>query len=193
MSSATEILDFWFGTSQAAATPSQVRKVWFAKDPEFDQLIQNRFQATYEQAAAGQLNHWQALPEGCVALILLLDQFPRHMFRGKPRAFSTDHLALSIAQQAINHGFDQQLPALQCWFLYIPFMHSEQLEQQRQSVELFRQLKDAEPKTASAFCYAVKHLEVVEQFGRFPHRNSILGRVSTPEEVAFLKQRGSSF
>lgn len=189
MSSVDEILDFWFGNAQESDY-GKARKVWFIKDPEFDQQVRTRFQATYQEA--GKMDSWQQSPQGCVALVLLLDQFPRNMFRGEPGAFATDSQALSVAQQAIAHNLDQQLPPLQRWFLYIPFMHSENLKHQRQSVELFRQLRDV-AETASAFPYAVKHLEVIERFGRFPHRNPILGRVSTPAEIEFLKQPGSSF
>ena len=192
MSSVNEILDFWFGTSQED-TAGIARKVWFTKDPGFDQTIQTRFMADYQQAAAGKLYHWQQSSQGCVALVLLLDQFPRNMFRGSARAFATDTQALSVTQHAIACALNQELPPLQRWFLYIPFMHSENLDHQRQSVELFRQLRDEDSETKSAFPYAVRHLEVIERFGRFPHRNKILGRVSTPEETEFLKQPGSSF
>lgn len=192
MSSVDEILDFWFGTSRED-TAGKARKVWFKKNPGFDQIIQTRFMADYQKAAAGKLDHLQQSSQGCVALVLLLDQFPRNMFRGDRRAFATDPQALSVTQHAIARGLDQQLPPLQRWFLYIPFMHSENLDHQRQSVELFRHLRDEDPETASAFPSAVRHLEVIERFGRFPHRNQILDRVSTPEEIEFLKQPGSSF
>jgi len=191
MASVDEILEFWFGN--CAETAAKARKAWFIKNSEFDQSIRTHFQDDYQKAAAGELDHWQQTAPGCVALILLLDQFPRNMFRSDPRAFATDLQSQAITQQAIARGLDQELPALQRWFLYIPFMHSENLAHQQQSVELFRQLKDAAPETASAFTYAVRHLEVIERFGRFPHRNQILNRTSTPEEVAFLKQPGSSF
>jgi len=190
MASIDDILEFWFGS---ADTVGKARQVWFIKNSEFDQTIRIRFQDDYQQAAAGKLEHWQQTAPGCVALILLLDQFPRNMFRSDPRAFATDLQSQAITQQAIARGLDQELPALQRWFLYIPLMHSENLAYQRQSVELFRQLKDVEPETASAFTYAVRHLKVIERFGRFPHRNQILNRTSTPEEVKFLKQPGSSF
>lgn len=190
MSGIEQILDFWFNDPQA---PPGTRKVWFAKDPKFDQLIRSRFQNDYHAAAAGQLDQWQESPQGCVALILLLDQFPRNMFRDTPTAFDTDPQALAVTERAIKRGFDQKLPSLQRWFLYIPLMHSENLNHQNQSVQLFAQLRDQNPETASAFSYAVRHQEVIERFGRFPHRNKILGRASTLEEVEFLKQPGSSF
>ncbi len=191
MSSVNEILDFWFGTSQADS--GKARKAWFIKDPTFDQTIQTRFETDYQAAATGKLDSWQRSAQGCVALTLLLDQFPRNLFRRHPRAFATDAQALMVAEQAIAGGLDQELLPLQRWFLYIPYMHSENLDHQRQSVELFHHLRDADPETASAFPYAIKHLEIIEWFGRFPHRNQILDRVSTPEEIDFLKQPGSSF
>lgn len=190
MSEVAQILDFWFSNPQA---PAGTRKVWFAKDPNFDQLICSRFQNDYQAAATGQLDQWQESPQGCVALILLLDQFPRNMFRDTPAAFDTDPQALAVTEHAIRHSFDQKLPPLQRWFLYIPLMHSENLNYQNQSVQLFAQLRDQASETASAFSYAVRHQEVIKQFGRFPHRNNILNRASTFEEVEFLKQPGSSF
>lgn len=186
-----EIIDFWFGTPEAGQAKS--RKVWFRKDPDFDQEIRIRFLADYDQAAAGALVAWQSSPQGCLALALLLDQFPRNMFRDNPQAFATDGQAIAIAQHAIAQDLDQVLPPIQRWFLYIPFMHSEKLADQQRSVELFRQLSQEEPETASAYKYAIKHLQVIERFGRFPHRNSILGRKTTLEEAEFLKQPGSSF
>jgi uncharacterized protein (DUF924 family) len=191
MAQIQDIIGFWFGTAEAGQLKS--RKVWFRKDPDFDQEIRSRFLADYDQAAAGALVEWQSSPQGCLALALLLDQFPRNMFRDNPQAFATDEQAIAIAQPAIAQGLDQVLPPIQRWFLYIPFMHSEKLADQQRSVELFRQLSQEEPETASAYEYAIKHLQVIERFGRFPHRNSILGRKTTLEEAEFLKQPGSSF
>jgi len=130
--------------------------------------------------------------EECVTLVLLFDQFPRSMFRGIPQAFATDDRALAIAQRALAKGFDQSLPVVQSWFLYMPLAHSENLEHQRQAVELFYPLRN-NPDADGTYSYAVKHLAVVEQFGRFPHRNQVLDRESTPAEREFLKQPGSSF
>lgn len=186
-----EILDFWFGKPEDADY-GKIRKFWFTKNREFDQEVRSRFLSVYQQAAAGQLDEWQTSPESCLALIILLDQFPRNMFRSQPQAFATDPQALGIAQYAITQGFDQQLLPIQRWFIYMPFEHSENLGHQRQSVELFSTLKD-DPDCASGIDYAHRHLKVIERFGRFPHRNQILGRESTPEEVEFLQQPGSSF
>ncbi|MBF2049676.1 MAG: DUF924 family protein [Leptolyngbya sp. IPPAS B-1204] len=187
------VLSFWFGDPPEAASYAQRRKFWFGKQPEFDAEIRQKFAAIYEQAAAGALDAWQQLPAGCLALVIVLDQFSRNMFRDTPQAFATDAKALQIAQQAVAQGFDQQLAPIQRIFLYLPFEHSENLADQHQSVELTRQLSAEVPELADVFDYAVRHQDVIERFGRFPHRNRILGRESTPEEIEFLKQPGSSF
>ena len=134
----------------------------------------------------------QDSPENCLALILLLDQFPRNMFRGTPQAFATDSTALATAEYAVNHNFDRELLTVQKSFIYLPFQHSENLENQQKSVELFSQLS-GEPDSDSLIEYALQHLVIIERFGRFPHRNQILGRETTPEEAEFLKQPGSGF
>jgi uncharacterized protein (DUF924 family) len=187
------ILSFWFGDSPEESSYEQRRKLWFRKRPELDAEIRQRFADVYEQAAVGELDPWQQAPSSCLALILLLDQFPRNMFRDTPQAFATDAKALEVAQQAVAQGFDQQLTPIQRIFVYLPFEHSENLAHQQRSVELMRQLSTEAPELDDVFDYAVRHQEVIERFGRFPHRNSILGRQSTPEEVEFLKQPGSSF
>ncbi len=189
MAEINEILHFWF--TDPDGTVGKNRKVWFSKDPEFDAAVRDRFLAAYHQAAAGELDSWQQTASGCLALILLLDQFPRNMFRGQPASFATDEKALAVAHGAIAQGFDRTLPLIQRWFVYLPFMHSEDLDIQRQSVELFRQFAE-DPETQSSYPYAIKHLEVIQRFGRFPHRNVILGRENTPQETEFLKQPGSS-
>jgi uncharacterized protein (DUF924 family) len=190
MSLIDEILTFWF--EDPTGVMAKNRKAWFAKDPAFDQAIRDRFLPTYEQAAVGQLDDWQETAPGILALILVLDQFPRNLFRGEPRSFATDGKALDLAQTAIARGLDQQLPLIQRWFVYMPLMHSEDLAVQHQAVDVFRQFAD-DPETQSSYPYAIKHRDVIEQFGRFPHRNAILGRENTPAETAFLKQPGSSF
>jgi uncharacterized protein (DUF924 family) len=187
MSSIDEILDFWFAQGKEAEY-AQRRRVWFRKDPSFDQAIRTRFRTDYEQAAAGKLNDWQESAQGCLALILLLDQFPRNMFRGEAQSFATDDQALKVAQYAIAQGFDQKLPPIRRMFIYLPFEHSENVEHQHQAVQWMQQLQ-IEDVTA----YAIKHRAVIERFGRFPHRNKILGRLNTAEEEEFLQQPGSSF
>ena len=191
MSRSEEILAFWFGQPDAADY-GKPRKFWFQKKPEFDNELRDKFLPDYEKAIIGDLNSWFKSPTSCLALILLLDQFPRNMFRGDPQAFATDWEALGAAQHAIAQGYDREMLPVQRWFIYLPFEHSENLEHQRQAVKFFKQLSD-DPDSASCIDYAVRHLEVIERFGRFPHRNAILGRASTPEEKLFLKEAGSSF
>ena len=191
MSQANQILDFWFGKPDEADY-GKPRKVWFTKNPEFDQEVRSRFLIDYQQAAAGHLDDWKASPLGCLALIILLDQFPRNMFRGQPQTFATDPQALAYAQHTVAQCFDKELLPIQRCFVYLPFEHSENLAHQHQAIELFSTLKDY-PECASGVDYAHRHLKVIERFGRFPHRNKILGRETTPEEAEFLKQPGSSF
>lgn len=191
MSRVEAILGFWFG-EPGDPEYGKSRKQWFVKNPDFDEEVRSQFLSDYEMAAQGLLDRWQENSESCLALILLLDQFPRNLFRGTPQAFATDSRAIAAAQHAITEGFDKQMLPVQRWFFYLPFEHSENLEHQRQCVALFEQLKD-DPESASPIDYADRHLQVIERFGRFPHRNTILGRENTPEEEEFLKQPGSSF
>lgn len=191
MSQAEKILDFWFGQPEQA-NYGKPRQIWFIKKPAFDLEVRTRFLTDYEQAAAGKLDDWKNSAQSCLALILLLDQFSRNMFRGTPQAFATDWQALSASQYAVSQGYDRDLLPVQRWFIYCPFEHSENLEHQNQAVALFEQLGD-DPDSADAINYAIRHREVILRFGRFPHRNAILGRVSTPEEEEFLQQPGSSF
>jgi uncharacterized protein (DUF924 family) len=185
-----EILEFWF--SEGAKTR------WFEKDSGFDAEIRRHFGTAVGQAAEGRLDDWAEAPESCLALVLLLDQFPRNIHRDSPRAFATDPKARAVADKAIARGFDRRLP--QAWriFFYLPFEHSEALADQHRAVALVRQLADgqegdARTQALNYLDYAVRHEQVIARFGRFPHRNAILGRPSTPEEEDFLKQPGSSF
>lgn len=188
------VLDFWFGAPPlAASTYAQRRKVWFGKQPDFDATIQQQFRAVYDQAAAGALHSWQQTPSGCLALILVLDQFSRNMFRDTPNAFATDPQALEIAQFSVERGFDLTMEPIQQVFVYLPFEHSEDRHHQAQSVQFFQQIVDQDPGLTDVLDYALRHQAVIEQFGRFPHRNRILGRTSTPEEAEFLQQPGSAF
>ena len=191
MMQSEEVLNFWFGNPNDEDY-GKPRKAWFIKKPKFDEEVRSRFLPTYQQAANGDLNHWQNSPDSCLALVIVLDQFPRNMFRNQPQAFATDDRALKFAKYAISQRFDQKLYPVQRWFIYCPFEHSENLEDQRRSVQLFSTLKD-DPNSADAIDYADRHLKVIERFGRFPHRNKILGRANTPQEEEFLKQPGSSF
>lgn len=192
------VLNFWFADPQTgSANYDQWRKAWFIKDSAFDQQVRDRFLATYEQAATGELDPWQESPAGSLALVLVLDQFPRNMFRRDPRAFATDPKALETTQGAIAKGFHQQLKPLQQLFLYLPLEHSENLDHQNQCVALFHKLITDHPGLGKEFentySYAFRHQAAIKQFGRFPHRNEILGRATTPKETEFLKQPGSSF
>ncbi len=182
-----KVLRFWFGDTEPGAAPKP-REVWFKPTPEFDMVISERFLADYERAAAGDLADLMADVEGCLALTILLDQFPRNMFRGTARAFTADALALEAARHAVEHGFDLKLHPVQALFQYLPFEHSEDLDDQNRSVALFEALGNAE-----WIDYAVRHRDIIARFGRFPHRNTALGRETTPEEAEFLTQPGSSF
>lgn len=188
MAEVREIIEFWFGGGE----PDRQR-VWFAPDPHFDQLCQRRFLADCQRAARGELDHWSGDPAGALALILLLDQLPRNMFRGTAQAFATDHQALAVAKRAVTANFDDALPPVQRAFVYMPFQHSENLADQHESVRLFRELAASHPEQADFLNYAQRHLEVIARFGRFPHRNAVLGRASTPEELEFLARGGSPF
>lgn len=186
-----EILDFWF-TQPDAPNFGKSRQAWFQKDQEFDQQIRHRFFDDYQLAKNGELNTWQEHSSSCLALILLLDQFPRNLFRGDAQAFATDDQALAVAKYAVAQEYDQTLVPVQRWFIYLPFEHSENLADQQESVKLFQKLK-GEPDSDLVIDYAIRHLNIIARFGRFPHRNQILNRPSTPEEIEFLQQPGSSF
>lgn len=178
------ILDFWF---LPADDPDhgKPRDIWFAAGRTIDGIVRETFLDDHEAAAAGALDAWRDTPDSCLALILLFDQFPRHMFRDTARAYATDPLALATAEHALARGFDSDRPAFMRNFLYLPFTHAEDLAAQRKSVELREGLPDDGNKAKSVRA-AVEHREVIERFGRFPHRNDIVGRDSTPEEIAFL-------
>jgi uncharacterized protein (DUF924 family) len=190
-SSAGEVLDFWFGQKDDPEY-GRFRDEWFRKDPAFDATVTARFSDLYEEAAAGDLDGWREDAEGCLALVIVLDQFPRNMFRGDGRTHAADGKALGASKYAVEHALDRELPAFMRMFLYMPFMHSENVEDQRRSVELFERLA-GEEGAPDVVSYAVAHRSIVERFGRFPHRNEILGRETTPEEAVFLTTEGSSF
>lgn len=191
---ATDILNFWFDDpARPSSEYGQQRQVWFKKDPAFDALIREQFFADYEQAAQGELALWRTQPRPCLALIVLLDQFPRNLFRGDRRSFATDDQALALALHAIHQGYDQQLIPVERLFVYLPLEHSENLLHQDQCVALMEQLCATHPEFASPLDYAYRHREVIQRFGRFPHRNDILGRPTTAAEAEFLQQPGSRF
>lgn len=178
MNQPIDILNFW---SQAG--PSK----WWKKDAEFDAEIKSRFGETYRQATQGQLDDWSKTPDGTLALIILLDQFSRNLFRNSPDAFAQDSKALAIAKTGIEAGFDKSHPDDLTPFFYMPFMHCENLEEQKTCLRLMQEM-DAQDNVRAA----KEHLEIIEKYGRFPHRNTVLGRASKPEEIAFLEAGGFS-
>lgn len=180
-----QILAFWFRSGDSD-------KRWFEKSSAFDDEVRERFLALHAQGAAGELARWQSEPADCLALIVLLDQFPRNMFRGTPRAFATDVLALEAAHHAVARGYDRGMRPVERLFVYLPYEHAEALEEQIRGCELTAPLADF-PETADVYRYATAHRDIIQRFGRFPHRNAILGRASSPEEIEFLKGPGSSF
>ncbi len=190
---AQDILDFWFlppGDPGHGAT----REVWFRKDDAFDAAIAGRFGAVVDQAVAGGLREWDDQgPRGTLARILVLDQFTRNAHRGTPASFAGDALALAAAQSLVASGADQALLPVQRWFAYMPFEHAEDARMQEQSVALFTELARQHEGYGGVLDYAHRHRGVIARFGRFPHRNPILGRASTPEEAAYLAQSGSGF
>jgi uncharacterized protein (DUF924 family) len=174
------VLAFWFA--------EDTKPKWWVKEAAFDDSVRRSLGPLHEQAAAGALAGWQEAPEGALALVVLLDQVPRNIFRDSPRAFATDAQARQVAASAVDRGFDSGLSLDQRTFLYLPFEHSEHLADQDRACALFAALGRAD-----LLRYAEAHREIIRRFGRFPHRNRVLGRESTPEEAAFLQQPGSSF
>ncbi|MGH8779109.1 DUF924 family protein [Paraburkholderia sp.] len=191
---AADVLECWFGVPGTDGFGDE-RKQWFARDAAFDAMLRERFGALIDAARAGELDDWTRTPEGALALVIVLDQFSRNCHRNTARAFAADAKALQIATQIIEQGDDLRLPtAHHRAFAYLPFEHDESAASQQTSLRLFQQL-DADPAAAHAdyYRYAQRHAEIVERFGRFPHRNALLGRVSTEAELAFLREPGSSF
>jgi uncharacterized protein (DUF924 family) len=182
---ATALLDFWFGPPDDPGR-EQHREIWFKATDEFDAALRREFLADYEAAAAGALRSWEASAPGALAVVLLLDQAPRNIFRGTPRAYATDAAARDAADRALESGFGERVPPAWRLFFYMPFHHSENITDQRRSVSLFNALPRNPDRGGSLRRYGRPYVEVIERFGRFPHRNEILGRPSTPEEVAFL-------
>lgn len=178
-----EILDFWFGTRQLASG-IELRDVWFRSTPEFDAEIERRFLGVYEAAARGEYDQFKETPEGALALIIMLDQFPRNLFRGDARSFATDPQARDVARFAVDNGFDAGFDAWPRVFMYLPFEHSESLADQERGVALFEAIPNAEERTRNS---AREHRDAIARFGRFPHRNAVLGRANTPEEEEYLK------
>ena len=171
-----DVLAFW-----REAGPEK----WFSKDDAFDRAIRERFLATYEAGASGNLSAWESTPDGALALVIVLDQFPRNMFRGNARTFAADPFAREVTERALARDFDQKIPASDRQFLYLPFEHSESLADQERALTLFLATGDAE-----LIKWADLHADIIRKFGRFPHRNAMLGRETTPEEQVFLDGGG---
>ncbi len=174
--SAGDILEFWFSP--------EIKKLWFNATPEFDTLLRERFLATYQAAAAGELDHWAEAPRSCLALLIVLDQFPLNMFRNTPQAFATEAQAQRICKEAVVEGLDKGLSKEQKTFMYLPLMHSETLRDQELSVSLFEAA--GMPENLK---WARHHRDIVKRFGRFPHRNAVLGRESTLAENEYLASK----
>lgn len=189
---AHSVLDFWFGVPTDPGY-GQARKVWFAKDDAFDAEVRRRFAATIEQALRGELEGWADDARSALAQILVLDQFTRNALRDTPRSFAGDARALAAASRLVGARLDESLPAFMRAFVYMPFEHAEGLALQDEAVRLFTRLVADDPGEGSKLAYAHRHRAVIERFGRFPHRNAILGRQSTAEEIVFLQQPGSRF
>ena len=175
---AKEVLKFWFDRD---------RKAWYQKNPAFDEEIRARFLPLHEQTLKGGLKSWQAEAASCLALVIVLDQFPRNMFRNSARAFAADPLARDAARVIVERGWDRSMSVDERTFAYLPFEHSESPADQALSCELMKPLGE------DPYRYAVRHKEIIDRFGRFPHRNAALGRESTSEEIEFLKTPGSGF
>lgn len=191
-----DVLDFWLGP--AGSSPLANASRWYSKDAAFDVEIRQRFEGALDLGAKGDLDSWKTTARGRLALVILLDQLSRNMFRGQPRAFAQDPRARRYALEALAAGDEDELGVVERSFLYMPLMHAEHLDLQRQCVAAFERLVDVAPEDLRPFVdqgleYAKRHEEIIRRFGRFPHRNAVLGRASTPEELAFLKQPGSSF
>lgn len=174
METPESVLEFWFSES--------VRSLWFNSTPEFDARLKDRFESTWRAAMAGELNEWSETPQGAIALVIVLDQFPLNMFRGQPESFASEAKAIEIAHLATDKKFDAGLTDDQKAFLYMPLMHSESMDDQNQSIALYEAAR-----LTDNLKFAQHHRDIVRRFGRFPHRNVILGRESTAEEVAYLE------
>lgn len=183
---ACALIDFWFGPPGDPARRHH-RQIWFRSTPEFDAAVRERFAADHEAAVAGRLADWEAAAESALALVMLLDQVPRNIFRSTPRAFASDALALAATNRALAHGFDRAVPAAWRVFFYLPFEHSEMLADQERGIALLKALPPVEGRAGDGHM-SRRHLDIIARFGRFPHRNPILGRVSTAEELAFLDE-----
>lgn len=193
------ILNFWFGALNGPSDiPKDKVQTWFMKSDTFDKQIEDTFSHLFESAKKGELNQWKETPKGRLALIILCDQFSRNTFRGSEKAFSFDSIALQLTLEGIENGHDLELHPLERAFFYLPLEHSEDLAIQEKSVQAFEKLHEDSPEDVKSFFhdnldYAYRHKKIIDEFGRYPHRNEALGRKSTKEEISFLDTPGSSF
>lgn len=187
-----EVHDFWFTNGK----PNM--KLWFDKNDQVDRQIREKFEPWLNQYPDADFESWKQTPEGLVSLVIMLDQFPRNAFRGTPRMFEYDADARDVAQEGLELGWQDQLPIHKAMFMLLPLEHSEDVTDQKECVRLFKDLfarasADEIELAEGVLQYAERHLAIIDRFGRFPHRNAVLGRTSTPEEIEFLKQPGSGF
>jgi uncharacterized protein (DUF924 family) len=193
------VLEFWFGALDGRGVAAEAKtRSWFEKNEAFDREIEARFGALHAALARGEREEWLSSTRGSLATVIVLDQFSRNMFRNTKQMFASDPRALAIATALVERGEDRKLAFAERGFVYMPFMHSERLADQERCVELFQTFRDEHVGELRDVCqyslgYAERHRDIIRRFGRFPHRNAILGRESTPEEIEFLKQPGSSF
>jgi len=187
-----EVLAFWFAARPGAPGYGRMREVWFEKDPAFDDEVRRMLARPHGAARAGASDGWATTGRGALALVILLDQVPRNIFRGQARAYACDAKARGVAAAAVARGHDRALLPAERLFLYLPFEHSELPADQARALELFAAL-EAFPETTGVMKTARRHAEIIRRFGRFPHRNAALGRATTPEETAFLEEPNSSF
>ncbi|WP_088332055.1 DUF924 family protein [Lacimicrobium sp. SS2-24] len=194
-----QILAFWFGDIEGELSSADKQRMWYRSNPETDHLIRERFHNVLELADRGELKHWLDNPQGRLAMILLFDQFTRNIYRGSAQAFSYDDKALDLCQQGIEKGEDKQLRLVERLFFYHPLEHAEDKQVQQQSVACFAALLQEYPEgeqhlaALNAYHFAVEHRDIVHEFGRFPHRNKVLGRVSSEQEQRYLQQGGKRF
>ena len=197
LSKQQKIVDFWFGELFAdGLAEKKISKRWYKNDPNFDKLMRENFENDIEMAKKGKYGKWKETTLGSLTLILLCDQFTRNIYRDTEKMFSCDEIARVVAQEAIEKGFDRELPMAQRQFIYMPFMHAESNELQEKSVELFQRLRVEVVEHVKEYVpvkYAKAHQWIIRKFGRFPQRNKILGRTSTSDEIEFLKGPNSNF
>jgi uncharacterized protein (DUF924 family) len=193
------VLDFWFGNALESPESTAARRAdWFGKDPAFDERIRERFGELPSRALLGELGTWRKAARPSLALVLILDQFPRNLYRGSPQSFACDALAREVAEAAIASRFDAVLAPLEALFIYLPLEHAEEMAAQDRAVALCEALVKRAPagqrqQFKSFLSYSIRHREVIRRFGRFPHRNAVLGRHSTAEELSYLDSGGESF